>query len=361
MTTTLFSPLDAGSLHCPNRMIMAPMTRGRANADGTPTPIMAEYYALRAEAGLMITEATSISPAGKGWVNAPGIYTDSHVSGWKRVTDAVHGANGRIYLQLWHMGRVSHPDFQDGALPVGPSAIAASGQATTPQGKKPYVVPRAMSEDEIRATVADYASAAGRAIEAGFDGVEIHGANGYLIDQFIRDSSNQRTDSYGGSVENRLRFLREVTEAVVRAVGGTRTGIRLSPLNSFNGMKDSTPRDTFTAAAKWLDGRGLAYLHVLEALPGHVMHVTGERVSPFLRKAFSGTFIVNGGYDRETGEAALAAGEADAIAYGVPFLANPDLVKRYRENAPLNAPDPKTFYTHGQAGYLDYPLLRQAA
>ena len=356
--TTLFDPLRLGDYHISSRVMMAPLTRGRAEAGAVPGPIMADYYAARADAGLLISEATAISPQGYGWVNAPGIWNEAQVKGWRHVTRAVHHRNGRIFLQLWHMGRVSHPDFQDGALPVGPSAVVAKGEAHTPLGKKPYVTPHALSIDEIAATVKDYADAARRAIDAGFDGVEIHGANGYLIDQFIRDGSNQRSDAYGGSVDNRLRFLCEVTKAVVDAIGAGRVGVRLSPVGAFNDMHDSHPVTTFCRAAELLNPFNLAYLHTMEALPGHMMAGEGERVTPHIRKIYKGVLVTNGGYDMARANAAIAAGEADAIAFGVPFIANPDLVARFRRNAPLNPPDFSTFYTPGAKGYTDYPLLQ---
>jgi N-ethylmaleimide reductase len=358
--STLFESVKIGAIHLPNRMVMAPLTRGRANPDHVPDNLMAEYYVQRASAGLIVTEATAISPQGFGWFGAPGLWTDSHVQGWRNVTDSVHRANGRIFLQLWHMGRVSHPDFQNGQLPVGPSAIAAQGDAHVPTGKKPYVTPRALETSEIAGIVKDYARATKLAKEAGFDGVEIHGANGYLIDQFIRDGSNHRSDAYGGTVPNRVRFLLEVTEAVADAWLPDRVGVRLSPTGPYNDMKDSNPAETFTYAARALNTFGLAYLHVLEGLPGHWSAVPGPRVSPQLRDAFKGPFIVNAGYDAPKGAAAIAHGEADLVAYGTPFLANPDLVERFKTGAPLNAPQVDTFYSGGAKGYTDYPRLQQA-
>ena len=333
------------------------MARGRAYADGTPSSIMAPYYALRAEAGLIVTEATSISTQGTGWLGAPGIHTDAHVHGWRRVTDAVHEKDGRIFLQLWHMGRVSHPDFLGGQLPVGPSAIAAKGDAHTKNGKRPYVTPRALEKGEIRAIVADYAAAAKRARDAGFDGVEIHGANGYLIDQFLRDGANQRSDDYGGNVANRTRFLLEVVEAVSAAWSTDRVGVRVSPTGTYNDMRDSDPDALFAHVARVLDGRALAYLHVSEPLPGHMLASELPPVLPTIRRNFHGVLFTNGGYDADKAEAAIAAKEADAVAFGVPFLANPDLVRRWRHGRELNAPDFATLYTPGEKGYLDYPVL----
>ncbi|MCA9548929.1 MAG: alkene reductase [Myxococcales bacterium] len=357
--TPLFTPLTVGRLTLKNRAVMAPMTRGRAaSTGGAPTALMADYYRQRAEAGLIVTEATAISPQGVGWVNAPGIFAPEHVQGWRPVTAAVHEAGGRIFLQLWHMGRVSHPDFLGGALPVGPSAVAAAGESTTPNGKKPYVTPRALEAQELAGIAADYAAAAKNAIEAGFDGVEIHGANGYLLDQFIRDASNRREDEYGGSIEKRWRFPLEVARAVAAAVGPERTAIRLSTVSGYNGMGDSDPHASFAYGASQLDALSLAYVHVLEARPGHMLAVAGVApVHPRIRAEFRGPLILNGGYDRAAADAAIAEGAADAVAFGVPFLANPDLLARFRQGAALNPPDFRTFYTPGAAGYTDYPAL----
>lgn len=353
---SLFEPFKFGDIEVSNRMAMAPLTRGRAGPERTANALMAEYYAQRAGAGLIVSEATAISPMGYGWVGSPGIYTQAHVDGWKAVTSAVHRRGGKIVLQLWHMGRVSHPDFLDGATPIGPSAIAVTDKTVTPKGERPYVTPRAMTEQEIAATVSEYTQATIRAREAGFDGVEIHAANGYLIDQFIRDGSNRRTDRYGGSIDNRLRFLREVTEAVVKAWSPSRTGVRLSPTNPFNGMSESAASATFTEAAKALNDYGLAYLHVIEA-PAAKARQPARAAAP-MRAAFKNAFILNDSYDVSTGTAAITSGAADAIAYGRPFLANPDLVERYRRGSSLNAPDFKTFYTDGAKGYTDYPTLK---
>jgi N-ethylmaleimide reductase len=356
----LFEPTKIGAIELRNRLVMAPLTRARAGAERIPNALMAEYYRQRASAGLIISEATHVSEQGIGWVETPGIHTDEQVKGWRLITDAVHQEGGKMYLQLWHTGRASHPDFQvGGALPVSASAIAPTGFAHTPLGKKPYVVPRALEIDEIPGVVQTYAEATRRAQDAGFDGVEIHGANGYLIDQFLRDGSNHRTDAYGGSVQNRIRFLQEVTEAVVSAWSADRVGVRLSTTSPFNDMADSNPIATFSAATAMLNSLGLAYLHVLEALPGHMLAGEGEVVTPHLRQIFNGPLMVNGGYDRETGADAIAEGDADLIAYGVPFIANPDLPERFRHNAPLNPPDTTTFYSHGPEGYTDYPTLAQ--
>ena len=353
----IFDPITLGKYHLNNRIIMAPMTRGRADAGAMANDLMADYYAARADAGLIITEATAISPEGYGWVNSPGIWNAEHVRGWKIVTDAVHRKNGRIFLQLWHMGRVSHPDFLKGKLPVGPSALAAEGNAHTPTGPKAYVTPRALTIDEIHNTVADYANGAKLAIAAGFDGVEIHGANGYLVDQFIRDHSNKRQDEYGGSVDNRLRFLIEITQIVVDAIGCEKVGVRLSPTLEYKGMADSNPIQTFTRAAELLNPFNLAYLHTLEALPGNIYATEGERVTPHIRAIYQGTLITSGGYTKDLANAAINAGTADAIAFGVPFIANPDLVMRLQNDAKLNLPDSATFYTPGAKGYTNYPTL----
>lgn len=356
----LYTPAKVGRSALSNRFVMAPMTRGRADADGTPNDLIAEYYEQRASAGLIITEATAISPQGFGWLGAPGIHTPAHVEGWRKVTNAVHRNGGKIFLQLWHMGRVSHPDFLGGELPVAPSAIAAQGDTHTPLGKKSYVTPRALETAEIAAIVQDYANATRLARDAWFDGVEIHAANGYLIDQFLRDGSNQRTDRYGGSTENRTRFLLEVTDVVVHAWAPDRVGVRFSPTGAYNDMSDSDPLKTFTYATHQLSKLGLAYLHIFEGLPGHWSAPSGERVTPHLRRLFKGSFIVNGGYDRAAAIRSIVEGEADLVAFGTPFLANPDLVERYRVGAALNPPAMETFYTAGPRGYTDYPALAEA-
>lgn len=359
-TNILHTSTKVGKLPLANRFVMAPLTRGRADADRSPNDLMAEYYEQRASAGLIVTEATAISPQGYGWFGAPAIYNPNHVDAWRKVTNAVHRNGGRIFLQLWHMGRVSHPDFQDGALPVGPSAIAAQGEAHTPNGKPPYVTPRALETREIAGVVRDYANATRLARDAWFDGVEIHGANGYLVDQFLRDGSNHRTDRYGGSVENRARFLLEVTEVVAGTWSPDRVGVRFSPRGAYNDMTDSDPLKTFTYATHELNRFGLAYLHVFEGLPGHWSAVPGERITPHLRRLFKGPLIVNGGYDRATATRAVAEGEADLVAFGTQFIANPDLVERFRVGAPLNTPDAETFYSTGPHGYIDYPALAEA-
>ena len=358
-TLQLFSPLRLGALELPNRVLMAPMTRNRAAAGNVPTELNATYYAQRATAGLIITEATQVSPQGVGYPGTPGIHTDAQVAGWRLVTHAVHQAGGRIFLQLWHVGRISHPDLQpEGALPVAPSAIAPAGQAMTLTGPQPFVTPRALAADEIPGVVGQFAAGARCAGDAGFDGVEIHGANGYLIDQFLRSGSNTRTDRYGGSPANRARFLLEVAAAVCEAWGDSdRVGVRLSPISAFNDMRDDDPLATFSHAATALSELGLAYLHVVEARPvaGGLPYLT-----PALRRAFRGPLVINGGLDRDTAEAALRNGEGDAASFAIKFLANPDLPRRFAAGAPLNLPDRATMYGGGAKGYLDYPALDAA-
>ena len=361
--STLFEPLQLGAINLPNRIIMAPLTRGRAGLERMPNELMVEYYKQRSSAGLIISEATQISETAAGWAETPGIYSDDQVKGWQAITDAVHQQGGRIVLQLWHTGRASHPDFQpNGIRPISASEVTPSGEVHTPLGKKPFVAPRAVDVDEIPGLVEQYVEATRKAKAAGFDGVEIHAANGYLIDQFLRDGTNQRTDAYGGSIANRARFLLEVTEGVVNAWSADRVGLRLSPTNFFNDMRDSDPVATFTYVAKALNTFQLAYLHVLEALPGHMLAADGEpTVHPHIRKVFQGPMMINGGYDAMTGGDAIATQQADAVAYGVPFIANPDLPERFAQNAELNMPDPTTFYTSGPKGYTDYPTLAQLA
>lgn len=361
--TTLHTPARAGSIELANRIVMAPMTRGRSGPDGTPGPHVAEYYRQRASAGLIITEATSAIPGTIGWPGSPGLFTDAHEAAWSEVTRAVHDAGGRIVVQLWHMGRAIHPDFVGGRQPVSASDVAATGEIPTPSGEaKPFAQPRPLTIDEIAELVEGFGLAAERARRAGFDGVEVHAANSFLIDQFIRDGSNQRADEYGGSIDNRLRFLREVVDRTGDAIGFDRVGVRVSPTHANGGLVDSTPEATFTRAAEQLSERQIAYLHVLEPTPGggHPMASDTPAVAPSLRAAFDGTLIVNAGYDQTTGAEAIASGAADAVAYGVPFIANPDLVERFRNGDPLAAPDPNTFYTSGPEGYVDYPRLRDA-
>lgn len=353
----LFSPMQLGSYELRNRLVMAPMTRNRAGRGNVPQPLNALYYAQRASAGLIITEATQVSPQGVGYPNTPGIHTADQVHGWSRVTEAVHQRDGRIFLQLWHVGRISHPSLQPyGALPVAPSAIRPEGEAYTYEGKKPFVPPRALETGEIPGIVAQFRNGAQHAAAAGFDGVEIHAANGYLIDQFLRDGTNRRTDAYGGPVENRVRFLMEVVEAVAEVWGIDRVGVRLSPTNPFNSMYDSDPQATFGHVAERLGRLGLAYLHVVEVDESEER--TGQVVDfRRLREAFGGTYIANGGFDYERAQTSLASGVADLISFARLFLANPDLPERFAKNVPLNMPDHATFYGGDDKGYTDYPFL----
>ncbi len=353
----LFDPIQIGPYTLTNRVFLAPLTRGRATILGTPTPRQATYYAQRASGGLLVTEATAISQQGYGWTRSPGIWSAAQVEAWKPVTAAVHAAGGRIFLQLWHMGRVSHPDFQGGALPVAPSAIAAPGQSHTPFGSKDYVTPRALDASELPGIVDDYVHAAKNAIAAGFDGVEIHGANGYLLDQFIKSQVNRRTDEYGGSIQARWRFPLQVAAAVAAAVGKERTGIRLSPVGTYNGMGDDDPVASFAHGAAELDRLGLAYVHAVEGIAGFQHNPDAPKVTPTIRERYSGVIIGNGGYDGETANAAIASGQLDAVAFGTTFLANPDLPARLKEGASLNPPDFQTFYAGDDKGYIDYPTM----
>jgi N-ethylmaleimide reductase len=365
MSDPLLRPLTAGALSLPNRVLMAPMTRNRADARRVPTPMMVEYYRQRAGAGLIVTEATTVSPEGYGYVLTPGILTEAQVEGWKPVTEAVHRAGGRIALQLWHVGRASHRLFQPGgALPVAPSAVGFDGTSYTPEGPKPIETPRALEAGEIRRIVEDYGRGAANARRAGFDAVELHGANGYLIDQFLRDGTNRRTDAYGGSPENRARFLLEVFDAASAAWAADRVGVRLSPSGTFNGMFDSDPEATFGTAVDALSKRRPAYLHVVEPDASDARHAPpGWKPVPssFFRKRFEGPLIGAGGYTGEAARAAVASGAVDAVAFARAFLANPDLVERLRRGAALNTPDPGSFYGGTERGYTDYPALAVAA
>ncbi|HKQ61081.1 MAG TPA: alkene reductase [Candidatus Polarisedimenticolaceae bacterium] len=354
----LHAPHRLGSLELPNRIVMAPMTRNRAGDGNVPTALVARYYEQRASAGLIVTEATQVAPEGVGYPDTPGIHSAAQLEGWKQVTRAVHQAGGRIFLQLWHVGRISHPLFQpDGALPVAPSAIAPAGQSYTPAGPKPFVTPRALDIAEIPGIVEQFRRGAANALAAGFDGVELHGANGYLPDQFLRDGTNQRTDAYGGPVENRARFLLEIARAAIDVWGADRVGVRLSPSGTFNDMRDSDPLETFGYAVRELDRLGVVYVHLVEATEADVRH--GGKVVPTeaLRARFRRSLIVNGGYDRERAEAVVRDGRADLVSFAKAFLSNPDLPQRLRVAASLNAPDPSTFYGGGEKGYTDYPTL----
>jgi N-ethylmaleimide reductase len=344
----LFDPVRAGELELPSRIVMAPMTRNRAT--GTlPGERNARYYAQRASAGLIVTEATQISPRGVGYPDTPGIHDDAQVQGWQVVTDAVHRAGGRIALQLWHVGRISHSSYHGGALPVSASPIAAAGQAWTPIGQQPFEVPHALTGDEVREVIAAYAVAARNARRAGFDAVEIHGANGYLIDQFLQSGTNQRTDEWGGSPERRVRFLVEVARAVIDAFGAHRVGVRLSPGGTFNDMRDDDPLRTFGHAAAMLGELPCAYVHVVES------RVADQSATDLIRRHYRGTLISCGGYDRATALDAIHSGRADAIAFARHYIANPDLVERLRQDWPLATAERKSYYGGSDTGYTDYP------
>ncbi|HEV7123578.1 MAG TPA: alkene reductase [Rhodanobacter sp.] len=355
---SLYDPTRIGAIDMANRIVMAPLTRSRAAEGLVPSPMAAKYYGQRATAGLIVTEATQVSVTAQGYISTPGLYTPAQVAGWKQVTDEVHRRGGRIVVQLWHVGRVSHTSLlPPGEMPVAPSAIRAQTKTFAPEGYVEVSEPRALALAEIPGVVEDFRHAARCAIEAGFDGVEVHGANGYLIDQFLRDGSNKRTDAYGGSIENRTRLLAEVTEAVAGAVGADRVGVRLAPVTPANDMHDSNPQALFERAVERLDGLGIAYVHVIEGATG------GPRDDlPFdyaaLKAKFRGAWIVNNGYDREMAEAAVREGRADAVAFGMAYIANPDLVRRLREHAPLNQANHDTLYGGGAEGYIDYPALK---
>lgn len=358
MTTDLFTPIELGALSLPNRIVMPALTRSRAGAGEVPTELNVRYYAQRASAGLIVAEGSQVSEAGRGFVDTPGIYTEAQRDGWRRVTNAVHAAGGRIFLQLWHVGRASHTDFQPGgAAPLAPSAIQAKAQAYTAEGFKDTVMPQALTLEGIAAVVAEFRRAAVLAKEAGFDGVELHGATGYLPDQFLRDGSNQRTDAYGGPVEHRARFLLEVVDAITEVWGSGRVGVRISPQNQYNDVADSDPQRLFEYVAAQLSMRGIAYLSVVEG------DMTGQNQQSFdylaLRKVFKGCYMGNLMYDFKRATAAVRQGAVDVVAFGRPFIANPDLVERLRAGATLNEPDPGTFYGGGAKGYVDYPTLSE--
>ncbi len=356
MTKDLFSPIKLGSIALKNRIVMAPLTRNRAGEGNVPRELNVKYYAQRASAGLIVTEATPVSEMAHGYPATPGIHSEAQIAGWKQVVDAVHAKGGKIVLQLWHVGRISHPSLLPGnALPLAPSAIKPAGKAFTYQGLQDFVTPRALELAEIPGIIEEYVQATRNALAAGFDGVEIHGANGYLLDQFMRDGTNKRTDQYGGSIENRARLLLEVTEKVVAIAGADKVGVRISPLNPFNDIADSNPQALFNHVAEALSRFGLAYLHVVEGGMG------GEKLPPFdfiaLRERFDGPYMANLGYTKSRANAAIAAGNVDLVAFGVPFIANPDLVERFAKDAPLNQADPKSFYGGTEKGYTDYPTL----
>jgi 2,4-dienoyl-CoA reductase-like NADH-dependent reductase (Old Yellow Enzyme family) len=350
---TLFDPLKMGDLTLKNRIIMAPLTRARANKPRVPNALMAQYYAERASAGMILSEATSVTPQGVGYADTPGIWSDEQVEGWKRVTDAVHQAGGLIVLQLWHVGRVSDPIFLHGDLPVAPSAIAPLGNVSLLRPKRTFVRPRALLVSEIPDVVAAYRKGAENARKAGFDGVQVHGANGYLLDQFLQDSTNKRTDAYGGSIGNRARLMLEVVDACIDVWGANRVGMHLSPRGDSNSMGDSNPAATFGYVAHELGKRRIAFIAAREAL--------GDgRIGPQLKEAFGGAYIANEKFTKQTAQQVLDAGEADAVAWGKLFIANPDLPRRFSLDAPLNEPNPSTFYAEGTTGYTDYPSLDAA-
>ncbi|BFM06583.1 alkene reductase [Halioxenophilus aromaticivorans] len=351
----LQSPLKLGANELKNRILMAPLTRSRADADHVPTDIMVEYYAQRASAGLIIAEATMAMPECSAFWREPGIHSQEQIAGWQKVTQAVHEKGGKIFLQVWHGGRACHPALNDGKTPVAPSAIAITGDDVhTPEGKQDYTTPRALADDEIPEIIAGFVKAAENAKEAGFDGIEIHGANGYLLDEFLRTSANQRTGPYGGPLENRAKLLLEIIDAVIPVWGAGNIGVRLSPLNSFNGMKDEDPQALVAYVSEQLNQRQLAYLHLMRG--DFKGEQSGDVITP-ARKHFTGTLILNMGYDQQEAEEAIEAGTADAVAFGVPFIANPDLPRRFAEGAQLNEADPNTFYSQGPEGYIDYPFM----
>lgn len=351
---TLFDPITVGDLTLHNRIFMAPLTRARAGVSRVPNALMAEYYAQRASAGLIITEATSVTPMGVGYADTPGIWSDEQVTGWKLVTDAVHAKGGKIVLQLWHVGRISDPIFLNGETPVAPSAIQPQGHVSLVRPMKPYVTPRALKTHEIAGIVDAYRIGAENAKKAGFDGVEIHGANGYLLDQFLQDSTNKRTDQYGGSIENRARLLLEVTDACIAVWGAGRVGMHLAPKMDSHDMGDSTRLETFGYVAEQLGQRKIAFICAREKSDA-------DAIGPELKKRFSGVFIANQQLTKETAQQALDESRADAVAFGVLFIANPDLPERLASNAPLNAPNPETFYAGGAHGYTDYPFAQELA
>jgi N-ethylmaleimide reductase len=355
---SLLTPYSFGNLALKNRMVMAPMTRCRAVGANVPGPLSVTYYTQRASAGLIITEGSQVDPMGAGFVRTPGIYSREQVEGWTEVTQAVHDAGGNIFLQLWHVGRMSHPDLIGGEVPVAPSALPVNEEIHVPGGKKPVPVPRALEDWEIRNIVRQFRAGAVHAKKAGFDGVEIHGANGYLLDQFLRDGSNHRTDSYGGSLENRARLPLEVAAAAVNIWGAGRVGYRISPHFPLHAMSDSDPRATFAYLVRELEIRGIRYIHLVEAVGGRLGAVPQrERMAPLIRANFKGTLILNGGYDAAAANTAIKEGTADLISFGAPFLANPDLPRRFARGAPLNEPDTATYYAGEEKGYTDYPAL----
>jgi len=358
-TDQLFQPGRIGDIDIANRIVMAPLTRGRADeplGDVPGSAMNVEYYRQRSGAGLIISEGTQVSPLGKGYMATPGIYSQEQVEGWKHITQAVHAAGSKIIAQIWHVGRITHPDLTGGAQPIAPSAIQPKVVAYTHQGKVDVPVPHALSIPEIKEVVQQFRQGAANAMRADFDGVEIHGANGYLVDQFIRDGANHRTDAYGGSIENRCRFALEVVDACVAEIGAGRVGIRLSPLTPFNDLTDSDPQAVFGYLVEQLNQRGIAFIHFTEGATGGPRDLPGFDYAA-ARQAFTGSYIANNGYTRDMAIEAIASDRADAVAFGRLFIANPDLVERLKRNAPLNEPNPRTFYTPGPVGYTDYPTL----
>lgn len=353
----LLNPVKIGDLQLKNRVVLAPLTRSRAVDNRTPNDLMREYYQQRSSAGLILTEATAVHPKGVGYADTPGIWSSDQVNGWKSITDAVHSEGSLIMLQLWHVGRVSDPHFLDGDLPVAPSAIAPAGHVSLLRPQRPFVVPRALELQEIPGIVEAYRQGAENAKKAGFDGVEIHGANGYLLDQFLQDGSNHRDDEYGGSVENRARLMLEVTDAILTVWPAGRVGMHLAPRGDSHDISDSDPAKTFGYVAEHLGKRGIAFLCAREALVGQSGSRANTRLGPDLKRAFGGSFIANEGFTLETAEQVIEAGEADAVAFGRDFIANPDLPERFKHKAALNTQDPTTFYSGGAAGYIDYPFL----
>lgn len=349
----LFDPIHIGAIQAENRIVMAPLTRMRAFDQRIPSALSQEYYVQRASAGMILTEATAVTPQGVGYPNTPGIWSEEHIEGWRRINAAVHAAGGKMVLQMWHVGRISDPVYLDGELPVAPSAIAAEGHVATIRPYKPYVVPRALETDEIPGIVEDFRRAAENAKRAGFDGVEIHAANGYLFDQFLHDGSNQRTDQYGGSIANRARFLLETVDAVLTVWPADRVGVHLNTMSNTHSMQDADPQALFGYVAEQLDSRELAFIFVREALD------TPQRILPLIRKTFRGVVIANDGLTRDTAEQLLADGEADAVSFGRMYIANPDLVERLRRGAPLNELNGSTIYGAGAEGYTDYPVLAE--
>ena len=353
----LFSPLQIASIKLKNRIVMAPLTRCRSVEENIPNELMAKYYAQRASAGLIISEASQISPQGIGYPCTPGIHTQDQIDGWKKTTHAVHEKGGKIFLQLWHVGRISHSSFLSGELPVAPSAIKPAGEVYTFEGMKDYETPKALSIPEIQEIVQTYADAANNAMEAGFDGVEIHSANGYLLDQFLRDATNIREDVYGGSIENRSRFLFEVIDLVCKKIGSDKVGVRLSPSGTFNDMKDSDPKKLFSYVCNKLNECELAYLHIVDALEGDIKHGANIVELSIIREAYKGVLITCGAYDKQRGSDVIENNIADAVAYGELYISNPDLVERFQMSAALNKADLNTYYTQDEKGYTDYPTL----